>query len=192
LSFFAAMKFLIVGLGNIGPEYDATRHNIGFEVADTFVIKHGGSYRLDRHAHVAECKWKGKNFIVIKPTTYMNLSGKALKYWMDKEKIPLENVLVIVDEIALPLGTLRLRGSGSAGGHNGLKNIELLLQTGQYPRLRFGIGSNFAKGQQVNYVLGRWNKEEIEIIKNTLLKAVEVIESWAVQGIGKTMTLYNK
>lgn len=122
----------------------------------------------------------------------MNLSGKALKYWMDKEKIPLENVLVIVDEIALPLGTLRLRGSGSAGGHNGLKNIELLLQTGQYPRLRFGIGSNFAKGQQVNYVLGRWNKEEIEIIKNTLLKAVEVIESWAVQGIGKTMTLYNK
>ncbi len=192
MSFFAAMKFLIVGLGNIGPEYDATRHNIGFEVADTFVIKHGGSYRLDRHAHVAECKWKGKNFIVIKPTTYMNLSGKALKYWMDKEKIPLENVLVIVDEIALPLGTLRLRGSGSAGGHNGLKNIELLLQTGQYPRLRFGIGSNFAKGQQVNYVLGRWNKEEIEIIKNTLLKAVEVIESWAVQGIGKTMTLYNK
>lgn len=192
MSFFAAMKFLIVGLGNIGPEYDATRHNIGFEVADTFVIKHGGSYRLDRHAYVAECKWKGKNFIVIKPTTYMNLSGKALKYWMDKEKIPLENVLVIVDEIALPLGTLRLRGSGSAGGHNGLKNIELLLQTGQYPRLRFGIGSNFAKGQQVNYVLGRWNKEEIEIIKNTLLKAVEVIESWAVQGIGKTMTLYNK
>jgi len=186
------MKFLIVGLGNIGPEYDATRHNIGFEVADTFVIKHGGTYKLDRHAHVAECKWKGKSFIVIKPTTYMNLSGKALKYWMDKEKIPMENVLVIVDEIALPLGTLRLRGSGSAGGHNGLKNIELILQTDQYPRLRFGIGSNFAKGQQVTYVLGRWNKEEVEVIKNTLLKAVEVIESWTAQGISKTMTLYNK
>src|ERR1043165_5981405 len=134
------MKFLIVGLGNIGPEYDATRHNIGFDIADSLVIKHGGSFRLDRHAFVAECKWKGKTFVVIKPTTYMNLSGKAVKYWMDKEKIPAENVLVLVDELALPLGTLRLRASGSNSGHNGLKNIELMLLTDKYPRLRFGIG----------------------------------------------------
>lgn len=186
------MKFLIVGLGNIGPEYDATRHNIGFEVADAFVIKHGGSYRLDRHAHVAECKWKGKTFIVIKPTTFMNLSGKALKYWMDKEKIALENVMVIVDEIALPLAALRLRASGSAGGHNGLKNIEEILQTDQYPRMRFGIGNNYPKGHQVNYVLGKWTKEEIEVIKTNLLKSVDAIECWATQGIGKAMTLYNR
>src|SRR5437764_9279210 len=121
------MKFLIVGLGNIGMEYDATRHNIGFEVADMFVLKNGGSYALDRHAHVSEIKWKGKAFIVIKPTTYMNLSGKAVKYWLDKEKIPVENMLVLVDDLALPVGTLRLRASGSAAGHNGLKNIQLML-----------------------------------------------------------------
>lgn len=192
MTFFAAMKFLIAGLGNIGMEYDATRHNIGFEVADTFVIKHGGSYRLDRHANVAECKWKGKTFIVIKPTTYMNLSGKAVKYWVDKEKIPLENVLVVMDELALPLGTLRLRGSGSPGGHNGLKNIELMLQTNEYPRLRFGIGSNFPKGRQVDYVLGKWTPDELPFVKDNLLKSVEIIESWATQGIGKTMTQYNK
>src|SRR4051812_46101316 len=118
------MKFLLVGLGNIGMEYDATRHNIGFEIADTFVIKNEGNYSLDRHAHVAEVKWKGKTCVFIKRTTYMSLSGKALKYWMDKEKIPLEQVLVLVDELALPLGTIRLRASGSAAGHNGLKNIE--------------------------------------------------------------------
>jgi PTH1 family peptidyl-tRNA hydrolase len=186
------MKFLIVGLGNVGPEYDATRHNIGFEVADTFVIKHGGNYRLDRHAFVADCKWKGKQFVVIKPTTYMNLSGKALKYWMDKEKIDRENVLVIVDDLALPLGTLRLRASGSAAGHNGLKNIELILQTDQYPRLRFGIGSDFAKGRQVDFVLGRWKPDELPVIKDKLLTAVDIIESFAVQGISKTMTAYNK
>jgi len=149
------MKFLIVGLGNIGLEYDATRHNIGFDVADAFVIKHGGSFRLDRHAFVAECKWKGKTFVVIKPTTYMNLSGKAVKYWMDKEKISLENMLVIVDDLALPIETLRLRSGGSDAGHNGLKNIDLILQTNQYPRLRFGIGNNFPKGRQIEFVLGK-------------------------------------
>lgn len=186
------MKFLIAGLGNIGSEYDATRHNIGFDVADAFVIKHGGTFRLDRHAYVAQCKWKGKTFIVIKPTTYMNLSGKAVKYWMDKEKIPIENVLVIMDELALPLGTLRLRGSGSPGGHNGLKNIELILQSDQYPRLRFGIGNNFPKGRQVDYVLGKWTEEELPEVKNNVLRSVEIIESFATQGISKTMTLYNK
>jgi PTH1 family peptidyl-tRNA hydrolase len=186
------MKFLIVGLGNIGAEYDATRHNIGFDVADAFVIKHNGSFNLDRHAFMAECKWKGKTFVVIKPTTYMNLSGKAVKYWMDKEKITAENTLVIVDELALPLGTLRLRGSGSAGGHNGLKHIEEVLQTPAYPRLRFGIGNDFPKGRQVDFVLGKWAPSELPHVKEAILKSVEVIESFAAQGITRTMNVYNK
>lgn len=186
------MKYLIAGLGNIGMEYDGTRHNIGFDVADSFVIKHGGNFSLDRHAYVANCKWKGKSFVVIKPTTYMNLSGKALKYWMDKENIPIENVLVIVDEIALPLATLRLRPSGSAGGHNGLKNIELILQTNAYPRLRFGVGNNFPKGRQVDFVLGRWTQDELPFVKDAILKSVEIIESFAATGISQTMNQYNK
>jgi PTH1 family peptidyl-tRNA hydrolase len=189
---FAAMKFLIAGLGNTGAEYDATRHNIGFDVADSFVIKHGGSFSLDRHAFVAECKWKGKTFVVIKPTTYMNLSGKAVKYWMDKEKIAIENVLVIVDELALPLGTLRMRGSGSAAGHNGLKNIELILQSAAYPRLRFGIGSDFPKGKQADFVLSRWKPSELPIVKEKILTSVEMIESFATQGIANTMNQFNK
>lgn len=186
------MKYLIVGLGNIGAEYDMTRHNIGFEVADAFVIKHGGSYELDRHAFAANVKIKGKQFVVIKPTTYMNLSGKAVKYWMDKEKISLENILVIVDELALPIEALRLRGAGSAAGHNGLKNIELLLQTDQYARLRFGIGNNFAKGRQADFVLSRWKPDELPIIKDKILRCIDIIESFAFQGIAKTMSLYNK
>lgn len=186
------MKFLIAGLGNIGNEYDSTRHNIGFEVADTFVLKNGGSYTLDRHAFVAEVKWKGKIFVVIKPTTYMNLSGKALKYWMDKEKIPLENTLVILDDLALPLGTLRLRSSGSDAGHNGLKNIQAVLMTDKYPRLRFGIGNDFPKGRQVEFVLGKWKADEVPVIKDTLLKSVEAIECFATQGIAKAMNMYNK
>lgn len=186
------MKFLIVGLGNIGSEYDSTRHNIGFEVADAFVIKHDGTYRLDRHAFVSEVKWKGRTFIVIKPTTFMNLSGKAVKYWMDKEKISLENILVILDDLALPLDSLRLRPAGSAAGHNGLKNIEQLLMTDQYPRLRFGIGSNFAKGKQVDFVLGKWTPSEMPVVKEKILKSIEIIESYATQGIAKTMSLFNK
>lgn len=186
------MKFLLAGLGNIGAEYDATRHNIGFDLADTFVIRHGGNFSLDRHATVAEVKWKGRIFVVIKPTTYMNLSGKAVKYWMDKEKIASENLMVLVDDLALPLGTLRVRATGSAGGQNGLKNIELLLQSQQYPRLRFGIGSNFPKGRQVEYVLGKWNPSEVPLVKEGLLKSMELIECWATQGIGAAMTAYNK
>ncbi|WP_276131718.1 aminoacyl-tRNA hydrolase [Polluticoccus soli] len=186
------MKFLIAGLGNIGPEYDSTRHNIGFDVADAFVIKHGGNFNLSRHAFMAECKWKGKVFFVIKPTTYMNLSGKALKYWIDKEKIPLENVLVLVDEIALPVGKLRMRSGGSSGGHNGLKNIELLLQTEQYPRLRFGVGNDFPKGRQAEFVLGRWKSDEMPAVKDGVLKSIEAIECFASQGLSKAMTLYNK
>jgi peptidyl-tRNA hydrolase, PTH1 family len=186
------MKFLIAGLGNIGPEYDATRHNIGFEAADLFVLKNDGKYALDRHAFVSEVKWKGKTFVVIKPTTFMNLSGKAVKYWLDKEKIPLENLLVIVDDLALPLGTLRLRASGSDAGHNGLKNINLVLMTDKYPRLRFGIGSDFPKGRQVDFVLGRWKPSEVPIVKEALLKSTDAIECFATQGIGKAMTMFNK
>jgi len=186
------MKFLIVGLGNIGMEYDATRHNIGFDVADTFVIKNGGTFALSRHAFMSEVKWKGKTFVVIKPTTYMNLSGKAVKYWLDHEKIPLENMLVIVDDLALPLGTLRLRASGSDAGHNGLKNIQLILMTDKYPRLRFGIGNDFPKGKQVDFVLSKWKPSEVPIIKDNLLKSVDAIECFATQGIGKAMTEFNK
>ncbi len=186
------MKFLIVGLGNIGMEYDATRHNIGFDVADTFVLKNGGNYSLDRHAYISEVKWKGKNFVVIKPTTYMNLSGKAVKYWLDKEKIPIENMLVLVDDIALPLGTLRLRASGSDAGHNGLKNIQLLLATDKYPRLRFGVGNDFPKGRQVEFVLGKWNASEIPVVKEMMLKSVDAIECFATQGINQAMTQFNK
>jgi PTH1 family peptidyl-tRNA hydrolase len=186
------MKFLIVGLGNVGMEYDATRHNIGFDVADAFVLKNGGNFSIDRHAQVAEVKWKGKIFVVIKPTTYMNLSGKAVKYWLDKEKIPVENMLVLVDDLALPLGTLRLRASGSDAGHNGLKNIQLVLTNDKYPRLRFGIGSDFPKGRQVEFVLGKWKPSEIPIVKDLLLKSVEAIECFATQGLGKAMTIFNK
>jgi PTH1 family peptidyl-tRNA hydrolase len=186
------MKFLLVGLGNIGPEYDATRHNIGFEIADAFVIKHGGNYRLDRHAFVSKIKWKGKQFIVIKPTTFMNLSGKAVKYWMDKEKIAPENILVLVDDLALPIESLRLRPAGNDAGHNGLKNIDLMLLSNKYPRLRFGIGNNFAKGKQVDFVLGKWTPSEMPFVKEKLLKCIDIIESFATQGIEKTMTLYNK
>jgi PTH1 family peptidyl-tRNA hydrolase len=186
------MKFLLAGLGNIGNEYDSTRHNIGFDVVDTFVLKHGGTFNLDRHAQVAEIRWKGKIFVVIKPTTFMNLSGKAVKYWLDKEKIPAENLLVIADDLALPLGTIRMRASGSAGGQNGLKNIELLLTNNAYPRLRFGIGSDFPKGRQVDYVLGRWTPSEMPMLKETVIKSVDAIECWATQGIGKAMTEFNK
>lgn len=186
------MKYLIVGLGNIGAEYDATRHNIGFDIADAFVIKHGGSFKIDRLAYVAECKWKGKIFVVIKPTTYMNLSGKALKYWMDKEKIAINNTLVLVDDLALPIEALRLRPSGNDAGHNGLKDIQATLNTNQYPRLRFGIGNNFPKGRQVEFVLGRWTKDELPVVKEKILKSVDIIESFATIGLDRTMNLYNK
>lgn len=186
------MKFLIVGLGNIGNEYDATRHNIGFDVADVFVMKHGGSFKSNRYANLATVKWKGKIFVVIKPTTFMNLSGKAVKYWMEKEKIPLENLLVIVDELALPLDTLRLRPAGSDAGHNGLKSLKESLQTDSYPRLRFGIGNDFPKGGQVQFVLGKWKPQELPVVKEKIMRSIEVIESFATQGIEKTMSLFNK
>jgi PTH1 family peptidyl-tRNA hydrolase len=184
-------KYLIVGLGNIGEEYHRTRHNIGFDVVDAFALKHGGMFQLSRLAHVAEVKWKGKTFICIKPTTYMNLSGKAFKYWMDKEKIELENTLTIVDDIALPLNKLRLRSSGSDAGHNGLRDIQLTLGTDKYPKLRFGIGNSFPKGMQVEFVLGRWWNEEVPVVQRKIDKSVEIIEQFAAIGIEKTMNLVN-
>lgn len=185
------MKYLIVGLGNIGAEYEHTRHNIGFDIADAFVEKHGGSFRNDRLADVAEVKWKGRTFVVIKPTTYMNLSGKAVKYWMDKEKIPLENILVLVDDLALPLEVIRLRAGGSDAGQNGLKSIQELLGSNQYPRLRFGIGNNFPRGKQVEFVLGKWSNEEWAVVMAKLGKCVEVIESFAAVGLPRTMNIFN-
>ena len=152
-------KFLIVGLGNIGDEYAHTRHNIGFDVVHAFVKKHGGVFKLDRLAYVAEVKWKGKIFICICPTTYMNLSGRAFKYWQEKEKILVENCLTIVDDLSLPLDKIRIRKSGSHAGHNGLRDIENILGNDQYPKLRFGIGQSFPKGGQVDFVLGKWKKE---------------------------------
>lgn len=188
---YEQMKYLIAGLGNIGEDYKHTRHNVGFDVADAFVARHEGAFKADRLADVAQCKWKGKIFVVIKPTTYMNLSGKAIKYWVDKEKIPLENVLVIMDELALPLEVLRLRPGGSDAGHNGLKSIQEVLGTNRYPRLRFGIGSDFARGRQVEYVLGSWTPQEWQIVQQKIDKCVEIIESFAAIGVERTMNNYN-
>jgi peptidyl-tRNA hydrolase, PTH1 family len=184
-------KFLIVGLGNPGAEYMHTRHNIGFEVVDAFVQKHGGAFNSARLADVAEVKWKGRIFICVKPTTYMNLSGKAFRYWMDKEKISLENTLTVVDDLALPLSKLRLRGSGSDAGHNGLSNIQETLGTNAYPKLRFGIGNSFPKGMQVDFVLGKWFPEELAVVKQKIEKCVEVIENLSVMGIEKVMNTVN-
>lgn len=185
-------KFLLAGLGNIGAEYEGTRHNIGFDVADAFALKHGALFSTERLAQVARAKMKGKIVICIKPTTYMNLSGKAVKYWMDKENVPLENVLVVLDEIALPLSKLRLRPGGSAAGHNGLKSIEEILQTDMYPRLRFGIGNDYPKGMQVEYVLGKWTAEELPLVQLKTGKSVELAETFVAAGIERAMNLYNK
>lgn len=184
-------KFLIVGLGNIGIEYKHTRHNIGFDIVEAFVLKHGGFFKLDRLAEVAEVKWKGKIFICVKPTTYMNLSGKAFKYWFDKEKISIENTLTIVDDLALPISKLRLRASGSDAGHNGLKDIQLMLATDQYPKLRFGIGNNFSKGMQAEFVLSKWLPAEQLIVNKKIDKCIEVIESFAAIGLERTMNTVN-
>jgi len=185
------MKFLIVGLGNVGNEYAHTRHNIGFDVVNAFVMKHEGSFHTGRLAYVSEVKWKGKNFVCICPTTYMNLSGKAIRYWMDKEKIATGNVLVILDDVALGLDRIRMRPGGSDGGHNGLKSIQESLGTKEYPRLRFGIGNDYPKGYQSNFVLGKWKKEEVPLVKLKIDKAVEAIESFASQGIAAAMNQVN-
>lgn len=184
-------KFLIVGLGNIGSEYANTRHNIGFDVVHAFVQKHGGSFRNDRLAFVADVKFKGKPVVCICPTTYMNLSGKAFKYWMDKEKVSLENTLTILDDVALPIEKIRLRPGGSAGGHNGLKDIQATLGTDVYPKLRFGIGNSYPKGLQADFVLGKWLKAEEPVVALKIEKCVEIIESFLAAGIGQTMSTFN-
>lgn len=186
------MKFLIVGLGNIGAEYAHTRHNIGFDVVEALAAKHNASFKVDRLAAVAEIKLKGKTLVCIEPSTYMNLSGKAVKYWMDKEKIAIEHVLVIVDELALPLSKIRLRPGGSDAGHNGLKSIQELLQTNAYPRLRFGIGNDYPKGKQVDFVLGKWSEAEMPVVKKKIEATIEVIESFVLTGIERTMNHANK
>ena len=184
-------KYLIVGLGNIGSEYAHTRHNIGFDVVEAFVLKHGGFFKTERLAEVAEVKWKGRIFICIKPTTYMNLSGRALKYYLDKEKVELEHTLTVVDDLALPLNKIRLRASGSDAGHNGLKDIQAILGTDKYPKLRFGIGNNYPKGMLVDFVLGKWTKDELAIVNKKIEKSVEAIENFAFIGLERTMNLIN-
>jgi PTH1 family peptidyl-tRNA hydrolase len=184
-------KFLVVGLGNPGTEYAHTRHNIGFDVVSAFVLKHGGFFKMDRLAEVCEIKWKGRTFVCIKPTTYMNLSGRAVKYWLIKEKIEIDHSLVVVDDLALPLDKLRLRKSGSDAGHNGLRDIQTALGTEAYPKLRFGIGNQFPKGMQVEFVLSKWLKEELPIVRQKIEKCVEVIENFATIGIDKTMNIIN-
>ncbi len=185
------MKFLIAGLGNIGSEYELTRHNIGFLVLDRLADEKGVTFEITRHAEKAELKFKGKQIHLIKPTTYMNLSGKAIAYWLQELKIPKENLLVVVDDIALPFGTLRMRKQGSAAGHNGLTHIEQILGGTDYTRLRFGIGNNFNKGQQVDYVLGNFTQEEFQALPPLMDKASEMILSFCTIGPDRTMSQYN-
>lgn len=186
------MKFLIAGLGNRGQEYADTRHNIGFMVADELAGKHGASFSLERHAWYTEVRLKGRVLHVIKPTTYMNLSGKAVAYWLQALKIPVENLLVVLDDVALPFGTIRLRPKGGDAGHNGLKHINLMLGTIAYPRLRFGIGDNYFKGQQVDYVLSGFDDDELPELPGLISRSVEMIEHFASIGIELTMTQFNK
>jgi peptidyl-tRNA hydrolase, PTH1 family len=185
-------KFLLAGLGNIGSEYAGTRHNIGFDVLNALVGKHGGVFGIARLAEMVELKWKGHVLVCIKPGTMMNLSGKAVKYWMDAEKVAIENILVIVDDLALPLTRLRLRPSGSDAGHNGLRSVQESLGTDAYPKLRFGIGNDFPRGRQVEWVLGKWANSELPLVRAKIEKSVELIESFVTSGIERTMNQYNK
>lgn len=186
------MKYLIACLGNIGAEYDGTRHNIGFKIADRLAKDLEGSFTTSRLAQVAELRYKGKTLMVIKPTTYMNLSGKAVKYWLQEEKIPLENLLVVNDDIALPFGTLRLRKQGADGGHNGLTDIIEKLGTNVFCRLRFGLGDDFPRGRQIDFVLGQWKASEEPIVDQKADEAVEIIKSFVTQGPDRTMNQFNK
>lgn len=184
-------KFLIVGLGNIGSEYNDTRHNIGFDVLDALAKKYDCIFETKKLGNRTSFKYKGRTFILLKPTTYMNLSGKAVNYWLTKEKVPIENLLVICDDLNIDFGTVRLKPKGSDGGHNGLKDINAILHTQKYARFRFGIGANFGKGRQVNYVLGKWTDEESHFLPNYLQKSTELIISFATAGINRTMNAFN-
>lgn len=185
------MKFLITGLGNIGSEYAHTRHNIGFDIVEHIAREEGVAFEDGRYGLTAQYKFKGKLFILLKPSTYVNLSGKAVNYWMQKEKIPLENLLIIVDDLALPFGSLRMKAKGSDAGHNGLKSIHASLGHNEYARLRFGIGDNFRKGHQVDYVLGKWTAEEKRALPERFELAAEIVKSFGTIGVPQTMSLYN-
>lgn len=184
-------KYLIVGLGNIGDEYAETRHNIGFKILDALSDQRALNFETQKLGEVAIHKLKGRSIVCLKPSTYMNLSGKAVRYWLEKEKIPVQNLLIITDDINLPFGTLRVKTKGSHGGHNGLKDIQHILQTTQYNRFRFGVGADFGKGRQVEYVLGTWNEEENSKLKTRLEKSVEIIESFVLSGVARTMNQFN-
>lgn len=186
------MKYLIVGLGNIGPEYRETRHNIGFMVVDALARLNNTPFVSGRYGSTAAFSIKGQQLLLLKPSTFMNLSGLAVRYWMQEEKIPLENVLIVVDDLALPFGTLRLKGKGSDAGHNGLKHIAATLGTQGYARLRFGIGNDFPRGGQIDYVLGRFTNEDLKTMDERLEMAGEIIKSFCLAGINITMNQYNK
>lgn len=184
-------KFLIVGLGNIGPKYANTRHNIGFKVVDAFAKAQQTTFETEKLGDIAKTKVKGKTVILLKPNTFMNLSGKAVRYWLQQEKVPLENLLVITDDLNLEFGTLRVKTKGSDGGHNGLKDIQAQLNTSKYNRFRFGISDAFSKGRQVDYVLGEWTANEEAALPERYYKACEIIASFAASGITNTMNNYN-
>ncbi len=181
-----------MGLGNIGAEYADTRHNIGFKVLDAFAEASNAVFSSARYGDVAEVRYKGRIFVLVKPSTYMNLSGKAVNYWMQNQNIPVENVLIVLDDIALPLGAIRIRAKGSDGGHNGLKHIDATLGHGGYARMRFGIGGDFPKGMQVDYVLGRWSDEEKKVLPERLKAAADAITSFGTIGLERTMNFFNK
>jgi PTH1 family peptidyl-tRNA hydrolase len=184
-------KFLIVGLGNIGSTYDDTRHNIGFKILDEIASKEEIGFESQKLGAISKFRFKGRTFILLKPSTFMNLSGKAVKYWMTKENIPLENVLIICDDLNLNFGAIRIKAKGSDGGHNGLKDIQAVLQTQQYARFRFGVGSEFSKGRQSDYVLGKWSDDEFKLLPERLEKASEIIKSFGTAGLNNTMNSFN-
>ena len=184
-------KYLIVGLGNIGSKYENTRHNIGFKILDEIAVKENVVFESQKLGAVTKFRFKGRTFILLKPATFMNLSGKAVKYWLVKEKIPLENLLIICDDLNISFGTIRLKSKGSAGGHNGLKDISDSLQTQNYSRFRFGVSDEFKKGNQVDYVLGEWNVEETKKLPERLEKSYELVKSFGTAGIGNTMSEFN-
>lgn len=185
------MKYLIVGLGNPGEKYENTRHNVGFKVLDAFAKEREANFETIKLGDVATVKWKGRSIVLLKPNTYMNLSGKAVNYYLQAEKIPLENLLVITDDLALPFGKIRLRGKGSDGGHNGLKDIQDKLNTQGYARLRFGVGQEFSQGRQVDYVLGEWSVEEAEKLEERIKVAKEIIKGFSTIGLNRTMSEWN-
>ena len=184
-------KFLIAGLGNIGPKYENTRHNIGFKILDELAAKQKAVFTTQKLGDIAQFRYKGRTFILLKPSTYMNLSGKAVNYWLQKEKIAVENLLVVTDDLNLPFGTLRLKTKGSDGGHNGLKDIQSQLNTTKYNRFRFGISDQFSKGQQIDYVLGEWSDDENKELPERLKKSAELIESFGTAGVSNTMNSFN-